>query len=241
MRFFGLLIVLLPSIPAWGANPSALWNIENTQCIPHQRDGAGPKPCAEVDLKGGYVILKDIVGATQYLLMPAERISGIESSALLAPDAPNYWDEAWRSRHFMEEKAGRTLPRESISLTVNSPSGRSQNQLHIHIDCPRADVRDALIAHRDEIGTAWSIFSVPLAGFSWRARRIDGVDLGPVNPFRLLADDGAVMADHTLAVVGMTWPGGQAGFVVLDGTVDLAAGNMGSAEVLQDHDCAVLK
>ena len=229
---------LLLAPKAWAANPSALWNITNDQCVPHQRDKGDPKPCALADLEHGYVILKDIVGKTQFLLMPVARIGGIESPEILAPNAPNFWRDAWAARHFAEEKAGHPLARDVMSLSVNSPSGRTQNQLHIHIDCVRADVRDALAANQDEIKTTWTPFPVPLAGFPWRALRLTGEDL-PDDPFRLLAADGAVMADHTLAVVGMMFADGQPGFVVLDGQADPLAGNRGSSEVLQDHDCAL--
>ena len=34
----------------------------------------------------------------------------------------------------------------SISLTINSPTGRTQNHFHIHISCLRADVREKLEA-----------------------------------------------------------------------------------------------
>ncbi len=195
---------------ARAADPSALWKIDSEKCVPHMRENHDPAPCAIVDLSAGYVVLKDIVGATQFLLMPTARISGIESPAVLAPDATNYWDRAWRARALTEARAGRPLPREDLSLAVNSSSGRSQNQLHIHIDCVRADVRDALTAHRDAIGAYWAEFPVRLVGQSWRAFRVDGENLGTVNPFRLLADGEpgarADMGQHTLVVVGMTWP-----------------------------------
>ena len=146
-------------------------------------------------------------------------------------------------RQLTESRAGKELPREDISLAVNSRSGRSQDELHIHIDCVRRDVRDALAAHRDAITLSWSAFPVPLVGLPWRAFRVDGRILGTVNPFRILAKGdpaaGADMADHTLVVVGMTWSNKVEGFALLDGKVDLAAGNRGSGEVLQDHDCAL--
>ncbi len=82
---------------AQAADPSALWHIDNGKCVPHMRESNDPAPCSIVDLTVGYVVLKDIVGATQFLLMPTARISGIESPAVLAPDAPNYWDLAWRA------------------------------------------------------------------------------------------------------------------------------------------------
>jgi CDP-diacylglycerol pyrophosphatase len=227
------------------ADPSALWNIVNGKCVPHQQTEHNPAPCVLADLTAGYIILKDMVGATQFLAIPTARTSGIEAPSLLAPGAPNYWDDAWRARHLTEEKAGHALPREALSLAVNSTYGRSQDQLHIHIDCIRADVRDALAAHRDAIGPAWSAFPVPLSGLHWRALRVDGADLGDANPFRLLADGdkdaAAAMGKHTLVVVGMTFADGKPGFAVLDDQVDLTKGDFASSEVLQDHDCDIAR
>jgi CDP-diacylglycerol pyrophosphatase len=240
MRLFWIVPWLLLSVPCL-ADPSALWHITNGQCVPNERATGNPKPCIFADLDEGFVILKDRVGKTQYLLMPTARISGIEDPAVLASEARNYWDDAWRARFFTEERAGKALPRDALSLAVNSPSGRSQDQLHIHIDCVRPDVREALLANRDSISSLWARFPVLLAGLPWRAMRVDGINLGSANPFRLLADGdpdaGADMKDHTLAVVGMIWPDGEPGFVVLDGKVGSPPGNRGSAEVLQDHDC----
>ena len=242
MKFLWIVPWLLISA-AQAADPSTLWNIDNGKCVPHMRESNDPAPCAVVDLAAGYVVLKDIVGSTQFLLMPTARVSGIESPLVLAPNAPNYWDLAWRARYLTEQRAGKPLPRDALSLAINSSYGRTQDELHIHIDCVRRDVHDALAAHRDGIGKAWDMFPAPLADMTWRAIRIDGDNLGPINPFQLLADGdadaAADMGKHTLVVVGMTWSGNVAGFAVLDGTVDRAAGNHGSGEDLQDHDCAL--
>jgi CDP-diacylglycerol pyrophosphatase len=229
---------------ACAADPSALWKITDGKCVPHMRESNDPAPCAIVDLATGYVVLKDLIGATQYLLIPTTRISGIESPEVLAPNVPNYWDRAWRARLLTENRAGKPLPREALSLAINSPYGRTQDQLHIHIDCVRRDVRDMLAANRDAIIESWNAFPVPLAGQTWRARRVDGENLGTINPFRLLAkgdpDAGADMARHSLAVVGMTWRDNVAGFALLDGTVE-PDGTGSSAEALQDHDCALAR
>jgi len=228
---------------AHAADPSALWNITNGKCVPHMRESNDPAPCAIVDLTTGYVILRDIIGATQFLLIPTTRISGIESPLVLAPDGPNYWDRAWRARLLTENNAGKPLPRDALSLAVNAPGGRSQDQLHIHIDCVKADVRDALAANRDAIVPSWGPFPVKLAGQSWRAYRVDGQNLGTINPFHLLAkgdpEAAADMGKHSLAVVGITWSNKVEGFAVLEGKVDPLAGNLGSGEVIQDHDCAL--
>ena len=98
-------------------------------------------------------MLKDLVGATQFLLIPTARIDGIESPQIVAADAPNYFADAWRARSFAEQRAGRGLPRDWMSLAINSADARSQDQLHIHIDCVRADVQETLAAHADDIGS----------------------------------------------------------------------------------------
>ena len=241
------IVPCLVVVDARAADPSVLWKITNDKCVPHMRQSNDPAPCSVVDLNAGYVILKDLIGATQFLLIPTERISGIDSPEIVARNAPNYWDFAWRARTWTEARAGRSLPRDMLSLAINSPDARSQDQLHIHIDCVRSDVRDALAAHRDAIAAAWTAFPVVMAEQRWRAFRVNGDNLGTVNPFRLLAKVDADstdmakpdMAKHGLAVVGMTWTDGTAGFVVLDTKVDPASGGRGSAEDLQDHDCAL--
>lgn len=211
------------------ADADALWYIVNEQCVPDQQQFHSPKPCDQVDLAAGYVVLKDRVGDTQFLLMPTAHITGIESPEILAPGSPNYWNAAWQARHFVDERAHRTMPPETISLAVNSADARTQNQLHIHIDCLRLDVQAALREHAGDIGTAWGLFPAKLSGHDYMAMRIDRPDLGDANPFVLLADGipgaRADMAQYTLVVVGD--PGG---FVLLAGH--------GSGEELQDHACA---
>jgi CDP-diacylglycerol pyrophosphatase len=62
-------------------NPDALRKIVLQQCVPNQQQHQNPAPCAEVNLKGGYVLFKDRNGPLQYLLMPTYRINGTESPA----------------------------------------------------------------------------------------------------------------------------------------------------------------
>jgi CDP-diacylglycerol pyrophosphatase len=229
------------------ADPSTLWHIVNDKCVPHQEQDHDPAPCAEVDLSQGrdkgFVILKDIRGDTQYLLMPTNRIIGIESPEILAPGVPNYWADAWTARSFVEGRLHHSVPREDISLAVNSIDGRTQNQLHIHIDCVAPEVKAAIRTHSDQIGKTWTPFPTPFAGHPYRAVRIDGAELGDVNPFKLLANTdpqaAANMGLHTLVLVGATFAGNVPGFVLFDDQANLAAGDRGSGEELQDHSCEV--
>jgi CDP-diacylglycerol pyrophosphatase len=197
------------------------------------------------DEERGYAILKDRRGDTQFLLIPTGRISGIESPALLAANAPNYFAAAWQARSYVNERARRALLRENISLAVNSTAGRSQDQLHIHIDCIRTEVRDLLRRQQATLTTHWAPFPVPLEGHVYMAMWIPGEELESVNPFRLLADQlpGArtSMGIRTLVVAGMTRLDGQPGFVLLTDHASPDGDDNAHGEDLQDHSCTVAR
>ena len=225
------------------ADPNVLWQIVHDRCVPHVEQFGVPLPCTIVDRAGGYAVLKDIEGATQFLLIPTARVTGIEDPAILAPDAPNYWQAAWDATNLVQAAADHALPREDLSLAINSIHGRSQNQLHIHIDCVGVDVRDALRQHAAEIGDTWAPFPVPLSGHPYQAMRVETLDRPGATPFQLLSDRlpgaRADMGDETLVAVGATFGDGARGFYLLAGRADLAVGNRGEGEELQDHSCAV--
>jgi CDP-diacylglycerol pyrophosphatase len=236
------LAALVASWPVQAQNPNALWQIVHGQCAPDQRRHGDPKPCAKVALHDGYAILKDRNGATQFLLIPTERVSGIESHALLAPRAVNYFAKACQARSFVESVLGHAMPRDTLSLAINSEFARSQNQLHIHIDCVRADVRDALSREGATVGGRWARLKTPLAGHDYRALRVTGTSLAD-DPFKLLASGAAAaraaMGQYTLAVVGMRFAGKVPGFVILEDRADPGHGDKAGSEELQDHACAL--
>ncbi|WP_244816988.1 CDP-diacylglycerol diphosphatase [Caballeronia sp. Lep1P3] len=239
-----LVVLLAFTLPNAGANaaiPDALWEIVHDRCVPAASGAAIRQQCADVNLAGGYAVLKDIVGVAQYLLIPTARVSGIESPELLDPDAPNYWRDAWQSRHYVEDALRRALPRDEMSLAVNSASGRTQNQLHIHIDCLAADVAQALREAGPLIGTDWTPLPTRLRGHAYRALRIDDAELSHTDPFKVLAAsvarEGAAMGDQTVLLVG-AWRGdGARAFYLLNDRV--RRGDPASSEELQDHTCAV--
>jgi CDP-diacylglycerol pyrophosphatase len=228
---------------ALAANPDAIWHVVHDQCVTDMMANRSPAPCDAVDLAGGFAVLKDLHGATQLLLIPTDRITGIEAPQILAPGARNYFADAWAARAIFQRRAGGPVPREDLALAINSKYGRSQNQLHIHIDCVRADVRQAIAASQGRIGASWSDLPVDLAGHRFRARRVDGAELGAVNPFRLLAEDPQAHADmgrETLVAVGASFAGGKPGFVLLSDRADPLLADIGHGEDLLDPGCAVL-
>lgn len=235
------LAALFMAPPAWAERVSILWEIAHNRCLSVE---ASANECEFVDRMRKYVILKDRVGKIQYLLIPTDRIAGIESPEILAPDAPNYWQEAWAARRFLEQRANRAVPWNDVALAINSASGRSQNQLHIHIDCIRADVKEALGRSEGQIGAGWKRLEIPLLGHFYLAMRVEGEELGDLNPFKILADGvpsaAAHMGDQTLVVVGASFGDGKKGFYVLNDHVDMEKGDFAHGEELLDHTCAVL-
>lgn len=231
------------ALDACAANPNALWQIVSEKCVPATQAGTTPNACAMVDTSAGYAVLKDINGVAQYLLIPTTRVSGIESPALLAPQAPNYWVDAWNARTYVEQKLNTPLRRDEVGLAINSASGRSQNQLHIHIDCMQPEVVQALAAHRDAIDTQWRAFPVRLEGHTYRARLMDEPTLERDDPFKDLAANiaaqGQTMGDQTLLVTGTTLANGQPGFILLNDHVDGL--DRASSEELLDHDCKIAR
>jgi CDP-diacylglycerol pyrophosphatase len=227
------------------SHPNALWHIVHDLCVIDMKVSHRPAPCAVVNRAGGYAILKDIHGGTQFLLIPTARLAGIESPELLEPSSHNYWRQAWNSRSWLEKQAGRPVPREDIGLAINSAYGRTQNQLHIHVDCVQPDLAAAIKTHGDRIGLRWSNWDVAFNGHHYRVRWVDGADLGARDPFKLLArgdpDARADMSRETLVMVGASRADGTPGFVLLSDRADLSGEDTAEGEELLDHKCTVLK
>ena len=233
------LLLALAAAPAGAqscSNPDlkrcVLWKFVHDQCVPEQQaQQALTLPCVKVDLAGGYVIFKDRTGPRQLLAIPTEMISGIEDPEILAPGAPNYFADAWQ----WHDLVSTTLPREDIGVAINSKDGRTQDQLHIHIDCLLPDVVAAVRKNAPAVTDKWAPFPVNLAGQAYIARSVASADLSGVNPFDLLADGVPVaqsdMIKWTLAAVPTTVAGAP-GFLLLANDVPRA-----SAEELQgDHE-----
>jgi CDP-diacylglycerol pyrophosphatase len=228
------------------ADPNALWRIVHGACVPHFEAGEGPKPCERVDLGGGVdqgvAILKDLVGPAQMLAIPTRRITGIEDPQMLAPDAPPVFAGAWSAKTLVEARLGRALPREAVGLAINSKWARSQDQLHVHVDCMAIPVMKVLAEYTSALDGQWRAMTVPLQGRVYFARRVESADLVDVAPLKLLADgvDGARanVGAYSLAAVGAVFDG-KPGFVLLADHFSLEAG--GHAEDLEDHDCAIAR
>ena len=231
----------LPPYPAH-EHGQVLWNIVHDRCVPDQLAYGRPAPCVEVqpsDEQGGYAVLKDLVGVAQHLLIPTDKITGMEDPRLLDPATPDYFAEAWGARRYVEDRLGGQVPRDQIIVAVNSAYGRSQDQLHLHIDCVSFPVRVALETAATRIGPRGNSVAT-LAGRAYRVMRVNGGDPSRVRPFTRLATQIASargeMGAWTLALVA-TSPQDRAGFFLLAHRADPAHGDPGESETLIDHDC----
>jgi len=238
--------VSLPSLPPAPSHPNgqALWHVVHDACVPDERSNGNPAPCVKVvlahDEQHGFAILKDKTGVAQYLLMPTALITGIEDRRLLKIDATNYFALAWEHRSLVAERLGHVLPSDAVGVAVNSRYGRSQDLLHLHIDCLRQDVRATLAGRSPGLAPGWAPAPIMLLGHAYRISRVDGDTLG-ASPFRLLAHGlhvpPANMGAWTLVLTGIS-ARDHPGFLLLAARADPARGQNGSGEELQDHNCS---
>lgn len=226
---------------ATGLPRDALRQVE-LSCLLNAWVTGSPFPCLKVDRPAGYVVLRAPFEDTHILVMPTARMTGIEAPALRGDHGPNYLQDAWNARSFVETEAGRPLDWDDVGLAVNSRITRSQDQLHIHVNCVDAQVKRVLAAGLDRIpADRWQQGQVTLYGQRLWARRIEGADLDGLNLFKQ-ADDipgfARSPADTVLAVIGTLAPDGRRGFVALAGQSVPARGpGQFTSEHLLDRDC----
>ena len=242
-----IVLILVVSVAVAGGwfwmksgNPDALRHIVLEQCLVNQQQHRNPAPCALVKPDAGYVVFKDRNGPLQYLLMPTYRINGTESPLLTEPQTPNFFWLAWQSRNFMSMKRGTEVPDSAIALTINSPTGRTQNHFHIHISCLRADVREKLDANQGQISTQWLPFPGGLEGHEYLARRVTEAELVKHSPFMMLAQELPEAREHMGRFAMAMAQQSDGSFVLLATERNLLVLNRASAEELQDHQCDIL-
>lgn len=220
-------------------NADALWKIVSQQCVVGEQQKNDPAPCSLISEADGYVVLKDRNGALQFLLLPIAKITGVESHKLLSPATPNFLSEAWRARHFMEERRGAAINDRVYSLAVNAQWGRTQNQLHVHISCLRPDIRQQLDALDSTLNAQWQTHR--LGEHDYIIRVITRDEFKRTSPFIRIANElpGAQekMGSYGIAIAALK--DGRRALMVVERNWLLL--NRGSAEELQDHSCALLK
>lgn len=188
----------------------ALWQVVRA-CVADSRLTGAPFPCLEVNISDGEARGNVVLRAPlldQTLLVPTRRITGVEDPFLQSPEAPNYFDAAWRARSFLKTPDGRAPERDDIALIVNSIIVRGQDQLHIHIGCLLPYARRALAAAAPKIPMKeWAPIGAVMPHTMFWGYRIRATDLARVEPFRLVGEAFAGKArsrgDLTVMVAGV--------------------------------------
>jgi len=176
---------------AIGLDRQALWQVVQA-CVADFKLTTTPFPCLAVNLFGGEesgdVVLRPPL-THDMILSPTRRVVGIEDPFLRSPDAPNYFDAAWRARSLLTDAAGRPPNRDAVALVVNSAIVRTQDQLHIHVACLLPAVQRAITAVAPQVPIGeWEQLSAVIPHIVFWGTRVHGTDLADIEPFRLVAE-----------------------------------------------------
>ena len=165
---------------AFGLERLALWRVVQV-CVASYKLTGAPFPCLKVDLSGGEERGDVVLRAPAFndlILAPTRKIVGVEDPFLQSPDAPNYFDAAWRSRSFLEVLGGGAPERGQVALVVNSAVARSQDQLHIHVGCVRPAARRSLAAAAPAMPLGqWAPVGAVIPRTAFWGMRVRGTDL----------------------------------------------------------------
>lgn len=221
-----------------GITRDSLWKNVQERCL--ATNAERHRDCAIVDRERGFVLYKDAIGPSHYLVIPDHKVTGIDDPEVWAAEKQNQWAFGWDARSIVGKSIDRSLPDSLVGLAINSKVSRSQDQLHIHLDCISESAREFVRGSGGSIGTTWS-------DFRYRGKPVRAVLIPSAtpamafNPFEVIkeslrASPGPV-ADRGVFVTYVERPEGSSGFVIVDQPVDAAVGSYGHASDFLDRGC----
>lgn len=123
-----------------------------------------------------FTIMKSLSSHFHYLFVPVNAISGIESAEFWTPGYPAWFQMAWRFRHIAAPWLGNGVAPEKLGIAINSQPRRTQNQLHIHINCIRKDILDEINAA--QLSNTWLPLTLNAAGgHAYQAIKLPGSNI----------------------------------------------------------------
>lgn len=234
-----LAAVLAVILALWpGLKRRALWAVVN-MCVANHRITGSAWPCLTREATPGgreIVVLQAPLEPGHILVVPTQRIAGLESPELAGEPGIDYLEAAWRLRDRAAAHVGGGGGWSDFGVAINGPWQRTQKQLHVHVEClfPRAAV--ALASMRTIPAGPW----VALDGYRRTfVRRWPHADLKGLDFRRDLYDAMPLPADRdesriNLGAAGIVGPGGQHEFLLLYSTGR-------SLEYLLDRHCGLLR
>ncbi|MBC1239971.1 CDP-diacylglycerol diphosphatase, partial [Nostoc sp. 2RC] len=210
------------------------------QCVANQQ-GQPPKPdpCLYVDLNKRYVVANG-TNPVEYLLLPTDKIEGIEDPNISRSNSIPYWQYAWEEvRKYVPTKKPQVQYRNQYGLAINSQQARNQDQLHIHMSCIKQSVSMQLETDDNQIPNGnFNNFILTLENNQYNIMKLDNDSLtNNNNPFYLVNRSLASsqkMADQSIAVVGRR----RGGYYIVNTESDATKGYKAAAEKLLDEDCS---
>lgn len=159
----------------------------------------------------------------------------MEAPELQQASGAIYLQEALTARRYVVDALGGRLAIEDVGLAVNSAGGRSQDQLHIHLDCVKPGVRLALQRYAAEIGRNLAPMSIALQRRRFFALWVPADEAKSFNPFAALSRlPGRTVNLRETSFAVISAPAGDArpGLFVL-----AYRSTQTHAEILLDHQC----
>lgn len=233
------LLLAAPAAAAPDPARDVLWMALKT-CVLAKRVANRTFPCLTVDLgdkdRPGSAVLRAPGEPTHIVVMPTDTVIGLEAPVLRGARGVAYWRAALTARHFVSDELKGRVPEGEVALAVNSARGRSQDQLHIHLDCLRPKVVEALNTHGRGVGANWKPFPVPLAGDRFLAMRVRAAEAETFNPFVALTrlPGRKDLTRTSFAAVATRPDDPEPGYLLLAYRAPLA-----SAEDVMDHACTI--
>jgi CDP-diacylglycerol pyrophosphatase len=224
---------------------SALWIVELTCLFDHKTTGL-PFPCLEVDERSGsgrgVAILRAPFERSHIVVMPIVRVTGVEDPSLVEADSPNYFKAAWEARHFVQSELKHSPAGFELGMAVNSKVTRSQDQLHIHVDCVKRRIRLKLAEQLPLYPlNRWQRSGLVFEGLSYWVMRMDDESFEKKNVFRLVQQVPGFEANMfltNLAFVSVANQNGGQTMVLLVAQSDPRPDILQStSEDLLDHAC----
>lgn len=207
-------------------------------CAPNARLTGFATPCRAVVADPGYAMLRAPGERQHFILVPLRPLRGLESPALWQEGQPNWFALAWRRRWYLS--AWGPVPDAWIGLALNAPSGRSQDQLHVHLACVRPGLRQQLWHLAPGLDDQWRPLPVALADGHYQAKRLSEAQLLAPDFFHdLAAQPPYPLPDPRLSLALVALPGRTASreFLLLAGRAGSQPDDYGSAEGLLAADC----
>lgn len=206
------------SKPVCGKHPprDLLWTLVKTPCAT-MRDGRFVEICVADETD--YKILVDVCNDADWLIIPKKEILGIEAPPAVLEDAhvSELWDHgALKLEDLLRNPQTLKATPAYLGLAINCANCRTQDQLHIHLSCPKKSVAEALSSPL-ATGTWTRTLPIPETSDTGPFAAYKTTSLLEVNPFKLVAAyagaHGESMAKRGIAAISLD---GGATWVIID-------------------------